>query len=158
MLHDLSSPSSDSIFKSWNTAVKLTWNVSRSTYTYLVENVLAEKFQTLRNQIISRYSTFFQNLLNSSSREVAFLANVVSCDCQTVTSRNIQLVKDASGYSPWDYSNWKVKSALKVKPVPKNQKWRPALLLKFLEKRRTDESLLLQTERLTMLINSLCDT
>ena len=81
----------------------------------------------------------------------------MSRDCQTETARNIQLVRDASGYSPWDYFNWKVKSGLKVKPVPENQKWQPALL-KFLEKRRTDESLLLQTERLNMMINSLCDT
>ena len=44
MLHDLSSPSSEAIFKCWNTAVKLTWNVPRSTYTYLVENLLAKNF------------------------------------------------------------------------------------------------------------------
>ena len=80
MLHDLSSPSSEAIFKCWNTAVKLTWNVPRSTYTYLVENLLAKNFVPLRHQMYSRYATFFQNLLKSSSKEVVLLANIVSRD------------------------------------------------------------------------------
>ena len=56
MLHDLGTPSSESIFKCWNTAVKLIWNVPRSTYTYLVENMLAKNFVTLRHQMYSRYT------------------------------------------------------------------------------------------------------
>ena len=72
----------------------------------------------------------------------------MSRDCQTETARDIQLVRDASGYSPLDVFNWKVKSGLKVKPLPEKQKWQPAILLIFLKYRRTDESLLLQTERL----------
>ena len=35
MLHDLGCPSSESIFKCWNTALKHIWNVPRSTYTYV---------------------------------------------------------------------------------------------------------------------------
>ena len=41
MLYDLASQSSESYFKAWNTCVKLTWDVPRSTYTYIVENTLA---------------------------------------------------------------------------------------------------------------------
>ena len=36
MLHDLGSQTTESIFKAWNTAVKLTWDVPRNTYTYIV--------------------------------------------------------------------------------------------------------------------------
>lgn len=36
MLYDLASQSSESYFKAWNTCVKLTWDVPRSTYTYIV--------------------------------------------------------------------------------------------------------------------------
>jgi hypothetical protein len=57
----------------------------------------------------------------------------VSRDCLTEIARNIQLVSDASGYSSWDYLNWKVKSGQKVKPLPEKQKWRPAILLIFLK-------------------------
>ena len=158
MLHDLSSPSSESIFKCWNKAIKLIWNVPRSTYTYIVENLLAKNFQTLRNQIYSRYSTFFQSLLGSSSKEVCLLANIVSRDCQSVTARNLQLIQNAAGCSPWDYSKNRIKSQLKKIPVPENDEWRLSLLLKLLEKRRIDENLLHDTETLTMMINSLCDS
>jgi hypothetical protein len=57
----------------------------------------------------------------------------VSRDCQTETARTIQLVRDASGSSHWDYFNWKVKSGLKAKPLPEKQKWQPAILLIFLK-------------------------
>ena len=40
MLYDLSSQASESYFKAWNNCVKLTWDVPRSTFTYIVENVL----------------------------------------------------------------------------------------------------------------------
>ena len=158
MLHNLSSPSSESIFKCWNTAVKLIWNVPRSTYTYLVENMLAKNFVLLRHQMYSRYSTFFQNLLKSSSKEVSLLANIVSRDVQSVTSRNIELVTNESGCSPWDYSSMRVKAGLKKTPVPENNEWRMSLLMKMLEHRRTEERKLANTDRLTEMINSLCDT
>ena len=158
MLHDLSSQSTESIFKCWNTAIKLIWNVPRSTYTYIVENLLAENFISLRNQIYSRYSSFFQSLLKSSSKEVSFLANIVSRDAQSVTSRNINLVKNACGLSPWDYSSTRVKSALEKIPVPGNNSWRLPLLTKLLEMRSLQEKLLQKTDRLTDMINSLCDS
>ena len=158
MLHDLSSPSTESVFKSWNTAVKLTWNVPRSTYTYIVENLLARDFRTLRNQIYSRYSNFFQNLLNSSSKEVSFLANIVSRDAQSVTSKNIQLVEKAAGCSPWDYSTWRIKSGLSIKPIPENDDWRISLLSKMLEQRIKEEKLMKNTDNLSKMIDSLCDS
>ena len=158
MLHDLGCPSSESIFKSWNTAIKLIWNVPRSTFTYIVENLLAENFETLRNSVYSRYPTFFQNLLKSSSKEVAFLANIVSRDVQSVTARNLKLIENASGYSPWDYSKMKVKAGLKKTPIPENNEWRLSLLSKMLGYRKTEENMLHQTDRLTDMINSLCDS
>ena len=156
MIHDLASPSTESIFKSWNTAIKLSWNVTRSTFTYIVENLLAKNFQTLRNQIYSRYSRFFQSLLNSSSKEVSFLANIVSRDCQSVTARNIKLVDKAAGRSPWDYSTVRIKAGLEKLPVPENNDWRFPLLLKMLEYRRSEENQLHNTDNLTQMIDSLC--
>ena len=54
MLWALDSDTAESYFKSWNTAVKLVFNVPRSTFTYLVEGQLAAGFTSLRNQIMSR--------------------------------------------------------------------------------------------------------
>ena len=144
------------IFSSaWNTAVKLTWNVPRDTYTYIVENLLARNFQSLRNQIYSRYSRFFQSLLNSSSREVSFLANIVAQDCQYVTAKNVKLVERAAGCSPWDYSTMRIKAGLKKPPAPENDEWRLPLLLKMLDHRRHEESLLHKTENLSKMTSTI---
>ena len=158
MLHDLGSQSSESVFKAWNTAVKLTWNVPRDTYTYIVENLLARNFNSLRNQIYSRYSRFFQSLLTSSSKEVSLLANIVARDCQTVTAKNVKLVERAAGCSPWDYSTIRIKSGLKKPPAPENDDWRLPLLSKMLDLRRHEESLLNKTDNLSKMIDSLCNS
>ena len=158
MLHDLASQATESIFKAWNTAVKLTWNVPRNTYTYVVENLLAKNFQPLRHQIYSRYSKFFQGLLHSSSREVSMLANIVSRDCQSVTARNVKLVECAAGCSPWDYSTMRIKAGLKKTSLPDNDEWRFPLLIKMLEHRRSEENLLHNTDDLSKMIDSLCNS
>ena len=108
MLYDLSSQASQSYFKSWNTFVKLAWNVPLNTYTYLVENTLAANFTSLKKQIMSRFTKFFQNLLTSSSKEVRHLARILSRDARTTLFRNIQYIEEVSGLSPWDYSNWRI--------------------------------------------------
>lgn len=72
-LWQLNSNTAEMYFKSWNTFVKLSWGVPRSTHTYLVENVLAKNFISARHQVMGRYVTFFQSLLNSPNREVRIL-------------------------------------------------------------------------------------
>ena len=96
MLYDFSSQASQSYFKSWNTFVKLAWNVPLNTYTYLVENTLAANFTSLKKQIMSRFTKFFQNLLTSSSKEVRHLARILSRDARTTLFRNIQYIEEVS--------------------------------------------------------------
>ena len=50
MLYDFTSLSCESLFKSWNTCVKLIWGVPRSTYT--VENFLAADFENYLHGIL----------------------------------------------------------------------------------------------------------
>ena len=154
MLYDLSSFSCESLFKSWNTCIKLIWDVPRSTFTYLVENVLAKNFVPLRHQVYGRYVNYFQGLFKSSSREVRHLVRVVSRDVRSVTSRNVELIKAASGLSPWDYSKGRIQGELSKCAVPDNDEWRPGLLLKLLEKRRES----LDQTHIDKLIESLCTT
>ena len=142
--------------KCWNTVVKHICDVT-NTYIVIVENLLADNFTTLRNSVYGRYPSFFQSLLNSSSKEVALLANIVARDAQTVTARNIKVVEDASGHSPWDFSAMQVKSGLKKVTVPENNGWRLSLLSKMLAHRKAEENMLQPTDRLTS-INSLCDS
>ena len=60
MIHDLASPSTESIFTSWKTAVKLSWNVTRSKYIYLQwGESIGKNFQTLRKSDIHQILKIF---------------------------------------------------------------------------------------------------
>ena len=78
--------------------------------------------------------------------QVSFLANIVSRDCQSVTNKNIELVKNAAGCSPWDFSTWRIKAGLKVLPIPEIYEWRMSLLSKVLEYRMQEEKLMNNTD------------
>ena len=134
--------------------MKLTWGVPRSTYTYLVENVLASNFISLRHQVYGRFVNYFQGLFKSSSREVRHLARIVSRDIRSVTCRNVLLLKEVTGLSPWDYSKRRIEDKLRRKSVPESDEWRPGLLLKLLEMRRGTED----RKNLDKMIESLCTT
>ena len=154
MLYDLASQSAESLFKSWNTCMKLIWDVPRGTYTYLVENVLAKDFVPLRHQVYGRYVNFFQGLFKSSSKEVRHLARIISRDVRSVTCKNVGLIARASGLSPWDYSKLRIQQKLTRTAVPANDEWRPGFLLKLIEIRRNA----MDKKNLDKLIESLCTT
>ena len=100
MLYDIQSHASQSYMKSWNTFVKLAWDVPLNTYTYIVENCLAESAVPFRKQICSRYVTFFRNLFTSSSNEVRHLVRIISRDAKSTVFRNIKYIEEVSGLSP----------------------------------------------------------
>ena len=158
MLYDLSSQASQSYLKSWNTFVKLAWDVPRDTYTYIVEDSLAENFVPLRKQIYSRYVKFFQNLFTSSSKEVRHIARIISHDARSTVFRNINFLQQISGLSPWDYSGWRILEKIGNASAPPNNEWRLSLLMKLLATRRQNLAALEDTNRLTCMINSLCNT
>ena len=158
MLYDLASQASESYFKAWNTCVKLTWNVPRSTFTYIVENTLAARSNSLRNQVYARYVTFFQNLFQSASKEVRHLVRVVARDSRSVTCKNVSLLKSVSGLSPWDFAKWRIKERLPVAAIPANNEWRLSLLKKLLDIRRQQELQAENTLKTTQMIDSLCST
>ena len=62
MLWNLESDKAEQFFKSWNTCVKLVYNVPLSTFTYLVEGYLASNLISMRNKVLAQYAGFFRNL------------------------------------------------------------------------------------------------
>ena len=66
MLYDLYGEEAAMIYRCWNTAVKLVWNVPRNTNTFLVEN-------SVRRNLLTRYTMYCKNLLHKSSKRSDFL-------------------------------------------------------------------------------------
>ena len=132
MLWPLASEPAQQYYRAWNTAVKLTHGVPRSTFTYLTEGHLARGETSLKNQVLGRFPGFLHTLLESPSPEVRFLARVAVADRGSVTSENIQHVKTLSGLSPLQYNGARIKAALPRQSVPVEQQWRLGLLSSLL--------------------------
>ena len=122
MLWTLKNESCQKFFRCWNTCIKLVYNVPRSTYTYLVEGFLASEFHSLRNQVLSRYATFYRKLLNSPSLEIRALARIVQEDPRSPTYCYIKYLTSLTGLtSPLQYSSARIRMLLPLKNVPDNE-------------------------------------
>ena len=75
MLWDLYGVKAGQLYRSWNTSVKVAWDVPRATHTYLVDNLLSCGLLNVKQQLVSRFVKFFRNLLKSHSPEVKVVAN-----------------------------------------------------------------------------------
>ena len=158
MLWDLGSHTCGQYYRSWSTCVKLTYNVPRNTYTYLVENLLALEFVPIKTELLARYGPFFQSLTKSQAPEVQFLANLISQDLRSSTARNLALVRSESGINSFTVPAQMVRNHVKLAEIPRNQEWRITLLEKLLSQRKQLEADLLDTTSLDDLINPLCSS
>ena len=59
MLWDLTGEKVGQICRSWSTCIKITWDVPRSTHSYLVDNLLASGHLSVKQQLAGRYINFF---------------------------------------------------------------------------------------------------
>ena len=159
MLWDLSSDQAEQYFKSWNTCIKLVYEVPRSTFTYLVEGFLAGDQVSLRNQVLSRYPGFYRNLLNSASKEVRILARIVSRDPRSNTWKNLQYLERLTNLrQPHSYSAFRLKEALPVKKVPVGEQWRLGLLTSLLRLKAEKLTRVEDSKHICAMIDSLAST
>jgi hypothetical protein len=56
------------IYRCWNTAAKLAWDVPRSTFTFLVYRVLTGDMTSVRDAILTRYAMFLQSIRTTARR------------------------------------------------------------------------------------------
>ena len=159
-LWELGGQMANQVYNSWGTAIKLAWSVPRATRKYLVEQVLAPGVNSVRTDILAKFVGFFRNLRTSPSNEVAFMAHFVGRDMRTVTGRNLRLIEDETGLSPWIQTSAKIKQVLSsdLDVVPARDQWRIAYLGLLLEQRQEAHYGGHQKEedRLDQLIESLC--
>ena len=160
MIWDLYSEGAGQYFRCWNTAVKLVWNVPRSTHTYFVTCQLAASFVSTRTKILSRYVKFFQSLLKSKSPEVVLVANLVGRDMGSTTGSNISKLAQETGTNPWSASSSMTTQALEKGTimVPNEDNWRLPLLDKLLVQRYEMEMQVTNTDAIQDMIDSLCSS
>ena len=86
------------------------------------------------------------------------LTGFVRRDVRTVTSKNVRLIYDLTGLSPWDFARWRIKERLPRSQIPDNQEWRISLLQKLLGIRGELYSKNESTQMIQDMVNSLCST
>ena len=159
MLWKLSSSGAESFFKSWNTCVKLVYGVPRNTVTYLVEGYFASGQTSLRNQILSRYPGFFQGLLQSPSREVRFLAKIVSADPRSSTCSNLRYLSQMTRLNKPEFmTSARIRMALPVRNVPDGEKWRLGLLASLMKLKTEKYHQVEDSKHICAMMDSLCST
>ena len=158
MLWNLRGSGAESLFKAWNTAVKLAYYVPRSTHTYIVEGFLATDHTTLRNQVLGRYPGFLQGLMKSPSPEVQFLVRIMLNTPSSNTRENMRFIEELTGLSARHHTKTQIMASLPVREVPQLEMWRPGLLNLMLQQRKTQYINQQKTEFTNSLIDSLCST
>ena len=127
MLWDLGGEKAGQVYRSWDTAVKLTWSCPRWTRTYLLQQVLSCGEISARTEILSRYSKFCKGLRASVSPEVRVLFNLAARDLQSTTGKNIRFVQDQSRTDLWTVSPVTLKQELhsaSLVVVPTQEEWK----------------------------------
>ena len=137
-LWDLRGPAAESLYSSWNTNLKLIWNLPRNCHTYFIESVLAPGILSPRVTLMSRFLSFFHSLLSSPSTEVQVLSRLSAHDLRTTLGSNLAHAQAETGLDPWCYGGQRMKDELfrhNKSEVPPSDEWRLPLLEKLLFER-----------------------
>ena len=89
------------IYNSWSTTVKITWDVPRSTHRFLVDNLLAADFLTVKQQLLGRYVNFFHGLLKSLSPEVRIVCQHDGQVCLVNTRKESDVLGEGDRAGPF---------------------------------------------------------
>ena len=158
MLWDLTGEAANQVFRTWNTCVKLTWDIPRWSHNYLVDNLLAGNLPSTRKKLMCQYVNFFQKLLVSPLREVRVVARIVGRDNRSVTGINLMALKQEFNLDPWVRSAVCFKSGYVGYIVPEVDRWRLPLLRKMLNQRSEMVVCEEEVDTITDLIDSLCSS
>ena len=158
MLWELDSEMCGQFCRTWNTCVKLVYEVPRSTHTYIVENLLAKKFLPVKTELMARGANFISSMSRSPSLEVRSMAIIARKDKRTVTAKNIETIKKESQLCDASLSANNVRNAVPVTKIPENQEWRISLLPKLLSHKKELEDNLEKTDAIDDMIESLCSS
>ena len=87
-LWDLSGREVEMLENSWNTSVRLMFDLPRTTHTRFIEGI--SDCSHLRKILASRFLSFTQSLMKSSKQIVRNLYDTICRDVQSVTGKNLR--------------------------------------------------------------------
>ena len=146
------------VYRSWNTVVKLAWQVPRSTHTYFVDHLLGLGLPSVRQKLLCQYVGFLRKLFRSSSTEIRLLSQIVARNAKTVTGKNLLHIEVDFKLNPWVDSIEKFKEKCLRREIPRVDEWRIEVLSKLLIQRWDMAVVGEEVEDISALIDSLCSS
>ena len=130
-LWDLYSKQCERIYAAWNVAIRICFNVDRSTHRYFIEELTDSLHPKV--MLCSRYVSFHQSLLSCDKFHVRYLARLQQADQRTVFGRTLcKISQECETSFP---SKTVVKKKMKYFAVPEAEVWMPPLLSDLLKVR-----------------------
>ena len=136
----------------------MAYQVPRATHTYIAENLLAEEFLPVRQELYARYTKFLKKLQKSPSYEVMMLVRITTSDLQSTTGTNIMTIHRELGVDPTSVSARQVRQMDLKRPVPERDFWRLTTIKNMIERRRDLQTSLSDTSDIDFVISGLCTT
>ena len=125
------------LYRAYNTSVKLSWGLPRSTHTWLVTSLLGCGLPTARERILSGYTGFLARLTKSASFEVRVMAEMETRDASSTIGLNIYNFRNEFGVDPRSVTPKEVKTMMRevLPPVHPEEEWKLHLLEEMLQER-----------------------
>ena len=154
-LWDLSSTTCDRLYKSWNVAVRVCYDVPPTTHRYLIEPLSG--MPHAKSMLCSRMVKFKQQLCTSNKPVVSLLALLSMEDRRTTLGRNMaKIQREIGGVQP---SCCNIRKHMKFFATPIEELWRIPLLEELVEV--TNKKMYIENfsdEETKLMMNTICTT
>ena len=138
-LWDLRNETSEMVFSSWRTNVKLIWGLPRNTKNYFVDKLLASQVTPPKVSLLAQCHNFFHALLDSNSDELRIVVRLAAHDLRSNIGRNLDAIRQETGLDPWSFGNARIKDELRnfhESSVPEQDEWKIGYARKLLSQRQ----------------------
>ena len=154
---DLFSRDCDKLYKSFNVAIRIGYDLPRNSHRYFIEEVI--NFPHPKVMLCSRFVKFYKTVTNCNKLSVRLLSNLGKDDVRTVFGRNLQNIASECNTERNFLTPALVKHEMKYFPVPPEQSWRIPLLQNLLAVRAEEMTLdNFENAELDQLIEHVCTT
>ena len=142
--------------RSWNTAVKLIWELPYATHTRLLEDLCPVSH--LEHVLLSRYIGFIQNLCKSNKEILCLIFKSCLSNYRSVTGRNLfYLFKKFDIQTIHQLFNVKAKlKDMRVYDLPDEEKWKIKLIAEICLIRKNHLEIEFDQEHLNQILDLIC--
>ena len=155
-LFDLFSSKMNQLYRTWNKAVRILFNVPLNTHTYLIETI--SKSLHPKVMLSSRFVTFHKTNISCKKSSVRLLASLASSDQRTSYGRNLRNISNECNIPADDLTNKLVKKIMIYKSPSDDQNWRIKLVNELLEARLGMLDIPLSDDQINDILNFTCSS